>query len=53
MAIAEWRKLDSRIAHALNAHYRNHQAIENALYRNREAIENDLFPQRTQTGFEK
>jgi hypothetical protein len=43
IAIAEWRKLVSRIAQALNAHYRNREAIENDLYRNREAIENDLF----------
>jgi hypothetical protein len=43
MAIAEWRKLDSRIAQALNGHYRNREAIESDLYRNRVAIENDLF----------
>ena len=43
MAIAEWRKLDSRIAQALNGHFRNREAIESDLYRNRLAIENDLF----------
>jgi hypothetical protein len=31
-AIAAWRKLDSRIAQALNAHYRNREAIENDLF---------------------
>ena len=43
MAIAEWRKLDSRIAQALSGHFRNREAIESDLYRNRVAIENDLF----------
>jgi len=43
MAIAEWRKLDSRIAQGLSGHFRNREAIESDLYRNREAIENDLF----------
>jgi hypothetical protein len=33
MAIAEWRKLDSRIVQALNAHHRNREAIENDLFR--------------------
>jgi hypothetical protein len=33
MAIAEWRKLDSRIAHVLNGHRRNREAIENDLFR--------------------
>jgi hypothetical protein len=32
MAIAEWRKLDSRIAHALKDHRRNREAIENDLF---------------------
>jgi hypothetical protein len=32
MAIAEWSKLDSRIAHALNGHRRNREAIENDLF---------------------
>jgi hypothetical protein len=43
MAIVAWRKLDSQIAQALNAHHRNREAIENDLFRNREAIEKDLF----------
>ena len=33
MAIAEWRKLDSRISHVLADHRRNREAIENDLFR--------------------
>jgi hypothetical protein len=33
MAIAGWRKLDSRIAHLLADHRRNREAIENDLFR--------------------
>jgi hypothetical protein len=32
MAIAEWRKLNSPIAHALNGHRRDSEAIENDLF---------------------
>ena len=32
LAIAEWRKLDSRISRALTGHRRNREAIENDLF---------------------
>jgi hypothetical protein len=33
MALAGWRKLDSRIVEVLNGHHRNREAIENDLFR--------------------
>jgi hypothetical protein len=33
VAIAEWRKLDSKISRALTDHHRNREAIENDLFR--------------------